>query len=168
MPQRNGREGPDNGGTAALLQAERNGEEPAHAGVNTMIGAEQRQADPGPNDRLHGFLRVNWGGQTIWPATGRIGYARPPAARLIGIAERVRRRITALEPNLVRAVITKLYEEVGIGAQTAIGGRIQFGHPPLDAGGVELLIPRDIQRVGDIHPPAVAADLDHLRPTIQG
>ena len=57
-----------------------------------------------------------------------------------------------------------MWEECGVGDQSAardVG--VEFGHPRPDAVGVEDLVPRRVQRVGDIHPAAVPADLNHLR-----
>ena len=42
-----------------------------------------------------------------------------------------------------------------------------FTIQPVDALGIELRIDRAVERVGEIDPPAVAADLDHLRPAVQ-
>ena len=43
------------------------------------------------------------------------------------------------------------------------GPRVELGHPGADPVGVELIVPRPVQRVGEVDALAVAADLDHLR-----
>ena len=66
------------------------------------------------------------------------------------------------------AKVVAVREESGVGDQAArrdIG--VQLGHPRPDAVGIEHLVPRRLERVGDIDPSAVAADLHHLRPATQ-
>ena len=47
------------------------------------------------------------------------------------------------------------------------GAHIDLRQPALDAVGIELVVPRAIERVGHVDALAVAADLDHLRRAVQ-
>src|SRR5215212_8281276 len=90
---------------------------------------------------------------------------RPP--RQSAVAVRVRRSVATLESDLVNAQATELVavrEEALIDAKPAVRVCIELGHPGADAVGVELVVPRPVERVGQVHPPSVATDFDHLRP----
>src|SRR5581483_7131418 len=103
------------------------------------------------------------------PPCRLLGFRRLQAStsEAVGIAGRV----TALQSRLVHPQPTKLVavrEEATVGHQTAgkdVG--VEFGHPRADAPGIEHLVPRSVERVGDVDAPAVAADLHHLRPAAQ-
>src|SRR5712664_1296887 len=69
--------------------------------------------------------------------------------------------------DLVGALL-ELGEESVLQAQPATGLRVDQRRPAPDALRIELLVPAAIQRVGQIDALAVAADLDHLRPTVEG
>src|SRR5438132_45265 len=69
--------------------------------------------------------------------------------------------------DLVRSLALKGHEELGIDAEAALRRRVQLGRPAADALGIELGIPTRVQRVGQVDPPSVAAQLDHLRPTVE-
>src|SRR6185503_5787079 len=43
---------------------------------------------------------------------------------------------------------------------------VDLRNPAANAFGIELVVPGAIERVRQVHPPAVAADLDHLRPAV--
>ena len=58
-------------------------------------------------------------------------------------------------------------EEPRVQGQTAGRVGVEPGHPCAHPVGVELVVPGAVERVGDVDPPAVAADLDHLRPAGQ-
>src|SRR6202034_193560 len=114
---------------------------------------DPRPADPRPADPR--------------PA-GLVARSRPWRLRreAVGIAGRV----AALQPDLVRAAATErvaLHEEPLVERDPAAGVRVYLGHPRADAVRVELLVPRPVQRVGEVDPGAVPADLDHLRATEQ-
>ena len=47
------------------------------------------------------------------------------------------------------------------------GLRVELHHPAVDAVGIELRVDGAVERVGEIDAPAVAADLDHLRPAVE-
>ena len=47
------------------------------------------------------------------------------------------------------------------------GPHVDLGHPAADAVRVELVVPRRVERVGEVDALAVAADLDHLRTAVQ-
>src|SRR5882757_4843859 len=83
-------------------------------------------------------------------------------------AIRVRRAVAALEANLVRTMRRRpFHEELGIEGHASARSRIELHHPAFDAVGIELRIDRAVERVGEVDAPAVAADLDHLRPTAE-
>src|SRR5687768_3273095 len=84
------------------------------------------------------------------------------------VAERIRRRVPALQAHLMRPQpILEFDEEVGIERHSTRGVRIDLGHPPADAIGIELRVPRRVERVRQVDSPAITADLDHLRSTIE-
>src|SRR5271155_2200234 len=84
-----------------------------------------------------------------------------------GEAVRVAGRVTALEPDLVDPAAAKFVavrEESDVGDKTARGEvGVKLRHPCSDAVGIKDLVPRRVQRVGDVDPSAVTADLYHLR-----
>src|SRR3954454_435111 len=51
---------------------------------------------------------------------------------------------------------------------SATGVDVELGHPGADAVGMELVVPRTVERVGEVDPAAVAAHLDHLRTAGKG
>ncbi len=85
-----------------------------------------------------------------------------------GVAVRVAGCIAALEPDLVHpaaAEYVAFEEEPLVEADAAAIANVKLRHPRADAIGVELIVPRAIQRVGEVDALAVPTDLDHLRPT---
>src|SRR6476469_3806295 len=78
----------------------------------------------------------------------------------------VARGVTALEAELVRALAVELQEELRVELERAVV--VELDHPAVDALGVELRVPRGVERVGQVHALAVAADLDHLRSAVDG
>src|ERR1700689_5903303 len=90
-----------------------------------------------------------------------------PALRRSRIAERVRRRISALQPDLMRAIaIFGWQEEVRIGLHPTIRLHVALHHPAFDAGGIELTVPSAVESVGEVDTPPIAAHLNHLRPPV--
>src|SRR5260370_42451213 len=80
------------------------------------------------------------------------------------IAERIGRAVAALKPDLMRPVSIGEAHPVVL-CQLKAAARARIGH---DLGarhsvGIELVIPRRVERVGPIHSFAVATDLYHLR-----
>src|SRR5258705_12903024 len=80
------------------------------------------------------------------------------------IAERVGRAVAALKPDLMGPVSIGEAPPVVL-CQLKAAARARIGH---DLGarhsvGIELVIPRRVERVGPIHSFAVATDLYHLR-----
>src|SRR5687768_2803475 len=69
--------------------------------------------------------------------------------------------------HLVRSQAGELEKEAVVERQNAVSADLGLGHPAADAVGIELLTPRGIQRVRDVHACAVAADLEHLRSAIE-
>src|SRR5580765_7426941 len=61
----------------------------------------------------------------------------------------------------------ELQETGAIEFDAAIRPHVDLGQPSLDAIGIELLIPRAIERVGHVEAFAVATDLDHLRCAVE-
>src|SRR4029077_7465132 len=96
--------------------------------------------------------------------------ARPAAPRATirsWIAIEIRGRVAAFEPNLVAAQVAELHEEGEVSLHSPILVDIELDHPAIDSLGIELLIPGGVQGVGEIHTPAVAADLHHLRRAVE-
>src|SRR5205809_3846595 len=83
-------------------------------------------------------------------------------------AVRVRGRVAAFEADLVRPLALELHEEVRVDGQAAAGRRVKLRRPALDTLGVEDRVPGAVERVGQVDPAAVAADLDHLGSAVQG
>src|SRR4029453_660601 len=80
------------------------------------------------------------------------------------IAERIRRTIAALKPDLMRPISVRKGHPV-ILCQLEAAARIRIGHDfsAWDAVGIELVVPRRVQRVCPVDPFAITANLDHLR-----
>src|SRR6266540_4138938 len=58
-------------------------------------------------------------------------------------------------------------EEFRVECDTPRRGGVELDHPAVDALRIELRVDRAVERVGEINAPAVAADLHHLRSTIE-
>src|SRR5262249_47611440 len=94
-----------------------------------------------------------------WPRTRRLA---------LRIAIGVGRAVAALQPHLVWPVALRpVDEEFRVEANAAFGLGIELDHPAVNAVGIELRIDRPIEGVGEIDPPPVAADLDHLRAAVE-
>src|ERR1700730_9194048 len=80
------------------------------------------------------------------------------------IAERIRRAIAALEPDLMRPVSLREAHPVVL-RQLEAAARFRMGHDLVarPTASTELVVPRRVERVGPVDPLAVAANLDHLR-----
>src|SRR5712671_7364289 len=103
--------------------------------------------------------------QPIWIRLHPVFVARamndPPISSRIAIG--IRRTVAAFEPYLVRPVRRRpIHEEFRIEADAAVRLGVELDHPSLDAVGIELRVDGAVQRVGEINPPSVAADLHHL------
>src|SRR5262245_47574730 len=61
----------------------------------------------------------------------------------------------------------RLEEELWIECHPALRIDIRLHHPAPHAIGIELLIPRRVQSVGEVHTRAVATDFDHLRTAVE-
>src|SRR5580704_6977000 len=79
----------------------------------------------------------------------------------------VRRSVATFQPHLVCAQPIELDEKLFIQAHPTLRVRVDLDHPTLYAIWIELLVPRRVQRVGEINALSVAADLDHLRRALQ-
>src|SRR6516164_11465448 len=80
------------------------------------------------------------------------------------IAERIRRAIAALEPDLMCPISVREAHPVVL-CQLETAAQVRIGHD-LSARysiGIELVVPGRVERIGPIDPLAVTADLDHLR-----
>src|SRR5260370_19825430 len=78
--------------------------------------------------------------------------------------------VAALQPDLVRSAAAEcvaLEEEPLVERDPAALAHVELGHPGAHAVRVELVVPRTVQRVGEVDALAVAANLDHLRPAAQ-
>src|SRR5689334_3672764 len=82
-------------------------------------------------------------------------------------AVRVGARVAALEMDLVRPHAGEFHQELAIERDPAVLADVQLRQPAADAVRIELLVPRAIERVGQVDAPAVAADLDHLRAAVE-
>src|SRR5438874_2615339 len=92
-------------------------------------------------------------------ARGRASFSANPSA----VTVRVRRGVAALQSDLVHAQASELLavrEKTLVDAQPAVGVGVELGHPGADAVRVELIVTSAVQRVGEVNPRAVAADLD--------
>src|SRR5208282_5004306 len=86
-----------------------------------------------------------------------------------GIAEAVRGAVAALKPDLVRAVaLGELDIEAFVERQTTVRADIGLHHRRRNAPGIELVVPGRVQRVRPVDALAVAADLHHLRTSLEG
>src|SRR3990170_5600773 len=88
-------------------------------------------------------------------------------ARVSGVTVRIRRGVAAFEANLMRAHALRLEEESAVQFHAASGFHIHLHHPAPDTVGVELLVPRRVEPVGEVEALAVAADFHHLRAAVQ-
>src|SRR5580765_1128165 len=67
----------------------------------------------------------------------------------------------------MRAQPVELDEELFIELHPALRVRLKLNHPTLQTVGINLLIPRSVERIGEIDALAIAADLHHLRAAVQ-
>src|SRR5436305_13389588 len=67
----------------------------------------------------------------------------------------------------MRSHAIELDEEFFVDLHSALRIHIELYHPTLQPVGIDLLIPRGVERVREIDALAVAADLDHLRTAIK-
>src|SRR6266700_4705452 len=82
------------------------------------------------------------------------------------IAERIRRTVTAVEPDLMRPVPVGEADPVVLCQFEAAGGACMGHHlGAWNALRIELVVPGRVERVGPVYALAVAADLDHLGST---
>src|ERR1700720_4569820 len=80
------------------------------------------------------------------------------------VAERIRRAITPLEPDLMCPVsVREAHPVVLCQLKAAAGVRIGHDLRARHSVGIELVVPRRVERVGPVDPLAVTANLDHLR-----
>src|SRR5437879_3932652 len=95
-----------------------------------------------------------------------MAFVRPRSSvlRASRITIGIRGAVAAVEPNLVRPMrLRPLDEEFRIERNAARGLGVELHHPAVDSIGIELRVDGAVERVGEIHPFAVPADLDHLR-----
>src|ERR687891_1033941 len=84
------------------------------------------------------------------------------------VAVRVRGRVTALQAHLMRPVAVRpLDEELPVQLDAPVRLRIDLDHPALDPVRIELVVDDAVERVREVDPLAVTADLDHLRPAVE-
>src|SRR3954471_14593708 len=95
-----------------------------------------------------------------------MGAAR--GASSLRVAEGVRGGVATLKSHLVGPQpVLEFDEELWIEGHAAVRRDVDARHPAPNAVGVELRVPRGVERVREIDASAVATDLDHLRPAIQ-
>src|ERR1041384_70894 len=84
----------------------------------------------------------------------------------LSVAVGIRGGVAALEPNLMHPAITEMLctvqEELLVEVHAA--GLVDVGHchPAADPVGVELVVEGPVERVREVDPSSVAADLHHL------
>src|SRR5262245_19048892 len=84
------------------------------------------------------------------------------------IAIRIRGAVTPLQANLMRPLSFRpVDEEFWVEGEPPRAGGVELDHPAVDPFRIELRVDRAVERVGEINAPAVAADLHHLRSTIE-
>src|SRR5215471_453187 len=83
------------------------------------------------------------------------------------IAERIRRTVPALEPDLMRPQLPKIHKKVWIKGHATSRVGIHPHHPATHVR-VELVIPTTVERVGKVNTPSIAAHLDHLWSSLDG
>src|ERR1700730_11633659 len=80
------------------------------------------------------------------------------------ITERIRRAVAAFEPDLMRPVsVGEAYPVILSQFQPAVLAHAGHDLSARHSVGIELVVPRRIERVGPVNPLAVTTDLDHLR-----
>src|SRR5260370_6177321 len=135
-------------------------------GLSQSVAATKRLSPgsaPGARERL----------QTASPSRDRsrdrrrARRSRPTATRRSRIAERVGRGGATLKTNLMRAFAVEGREEVRVDRHPAGWLAVDFRDPSPNAVRVELGVPRSVERVRNVNPAAVAAELDHLRRAIE-
>src|SRR5215204_5180411 len=66
------------------------------------------------------------------------------------IAVGVGRGVAALQPHLMRPLVTEVEEEVRVEGHPANRVSIELDHPALDAAGIELGVPGHAEGVGEV------------------
>ena len=61
----------------------------------------------------------------------------------------------------------ELDEELFIELHSALRVRVELYHPTLQPIGIDLLVPRRVERIGEIDALAIAADFNHLRTAVE-
>src|SRR5262245_18796538 len=88
-----------------------------------------------------------------------------PRPHGLRIAVRIRRAVAALQPHLMRELTLRPGDkELRVEGNAARRIDVELDHPAVETALVELRVDRAVERIGEIDPLAVAADLDHLRP----
>src|SRR5579883_3072182 len=91
-----------------------------------------------------------------------------PTARVhTRITERIGGSVAALQADLMGPFVLKWNKEIRVKGHATGRVDINLGHPSAYALGIELRVNRRIERIRDIHPSAVAADLEHLRTAVE-
>src|SRR5215471_17571901 len=91
--------------------------------------------------------------------------ARSRATAPSWIAERIRRAVSALQPDLMGTQFPEVHEELWIKGYATRRIGIDPHHPATHPG-IELVIPATVERIGEVDTPSVAAHLHHLRRTL--
>src|SRR5215831_5105174 len=63
--------------------------------------------------------------------------------------------------------LAELHKEALVKRDAAAVADVELDHPSLYAIGIELIVPRTIERVGEVHALSVTADLHHLWRTVK-
>src|SRR5947207_2012049 len=113
-------------------------------------------------------MRANITGASVSAvsSTGMPAMCARTMAWLLDEAVGVARRVPALETGLVYpqpAEVLAVGEEPRVdGHATGLGIRVDASHPSAYAVRVEDVVPRRVERVGEVHAPTVPAYLHHL------
>src|SRR5215467_13335377 len=80
-----------------------------------------------------------------------------------GVAIGIGGAVAAFEPHLMRAMRGwPSHKKLGIEGDATIGAGVELHHPAVDAIRIELGIDGPIERIGEVDPLTITADLDHL------
>ena len=148
-------------GAAPPVQAEGDGEQPAHGGVDAVKGAEPHQAQPRPViDRRSAAPGARLG-------DGQRGRRSAPARITDSSTSPTRRRRPAGAPGAAGSRPTTRGRTCLSSSMPPSRLRVDLDHPALDAVRIELVVDHAVERVREVDALAVAAHLDHLRPAVE-
>ena len=132
VAQGNRRQGGEHSLAPALLQAQADGEKPAHPWIDPMECSQSEKHKPRP--KIHHLMCPE-----ALPV--KVGMRLFSLGKAIG----VRRGVAAFQPNLMQPVFPRLEEELGIELNPAFRIGVEFHHPVAHAVRIELFVPGGIK-----------------------